>query len=63
MKMAKVSDGKVVNEDYLHISGETPIRLEEHETATMSTEAHEKFAPSEGQPIRLHHQLAGLRSK
>jgi hypothetical protein len=61
--MAKVSDGKVVQEDYLHITGETPIRLGDQAVAEMPTEEHSQFVPKEGEPIRLHHQMAGLRGK
>jgi len=61
--MAKVSGGKVVDESYLHVDSKYPIRFENHETADMSTEEHSRFVPSEGDPIKLHHQLAGLRSK
>lgn len=49
--------------DYCHITSEFPLRLEDHETADMSTEAHSQFVPSEKEPIRLHHQLAGIRGK
>ena len=59
--MAKVSSGKVVAENYLHIDKSYPIRLEDHEVAEMSTEEHSRFVPSEGEKIRLHHQMAGLR--
>ena len=61
--MAKVSSGKVVSEDYLHLDKSYPIRLEDHQTADMPTEEHSRFVPKEGEAIRLHHQLAGLRGK
>lgn len=60
----RVSKGSVVTPSYGHITHSNPLtKLSERQVADMSPEDHSGFVPSEGQPLRLHQQMAGQKAK
>lgn len=58
---SKVTGGKVVDEGYLHISGDTPIKLIERNVAEMAPEDHAVF--HDQSQLGQHHQMAGVIQK